>query len=177
MRKTLRELARLVAAEKLVTPGFVPAIKLVAVGTNKALRMVGTVTIGANVYECAADAGSIKTFGDVDDFLKYVAKAAETGDGVYNVEVDTGALLASSVPSNMVTWAQGQITKLGKIKASQNGVIAKLDEQLGFMVGWENGNAAQQAKKAETQAQRAAVVTDIAAIDAEVARLPAAAIS
>lgn len=171
MRKTLRELARLVAAEKLVTPGFVPAIKLVAVGTNKQLRMVGTVTIGANVFECAADAGSIKTFNDVDDFLKYVAKAAETGDGVYNVEVDTGALLASSVPSNMVTWAQGQITKLGKIKASQNVVVGKLDSQVDLMVGWDVGNAAQRAKLAETQAQRAAVLTDIAAIDTEVARL------
>ena len=71
----------------------------------------------------------------------------------------------------MVTWAQGQITRLGKVKTAQNAVITKLDEQLGFMVGWENGNAAQQAKKLEVQNQRACVVTDIAAIDAEVARL------
>lgn len=171
MRKSLREIARLVAAKKAVTPGFVPTIKLTAIGTDKALRLVGEVTIDADTFQCASDAGTIKVFGDVDGFLKYVAKAAESGDGVYNVEVDTGALLASSVPSNMVTWAQGQITRLGKVKTAQNAVITKLDEQLGFMVGWENGNAAQQAKKLEVQNQRACVVTDIAAIDAEVARL------
>lgn len=171
MRKTLRELARLVAAEKLATPGFVPVIKLQAVGTDKALRLVGTVEIDGVVFECASDNGRIKVFSDVDSFLKYVAKAAEAGDGVYNVEIDTGALLASSVPSNMVTWAQSQITRLGKVKTAQQGVILALDEQLGFMVGWESGNAAQQAKKAETEAQKVAVTTDIAAIDTEVARL------
>lgn len=171
MRKTLRELARLVAVEKQTTPGFVPVIKLTAIGTDKALRLVGTVTIGADAFECAADNGKIKVFGDVDGFLKYVAKAAEKGDGVYNVEVDTGALLASSVPSNMESWAQAQITRLGKVKTAQNAVIADLDNQLTFMVGWESGNMAQQEKKAEVQAQKAAVVTDIAAIDAELLRL------
>lgn len=171
MRKTLRELARLVAAKKVAVPGFVPTIKLQAVGTDKQLRLVGTVDIDADTFECASDNGRIKVFSDVDGFLKYVAKAAEAGDGVYNVEVDTGALLASSVPSNMVTWAQSQITRLGKVKLAQQGVIVTLDEQLGFMVGWESGNAAQQAKKAETEAQKVAVTTDIAAIDAEVARL------
>lgn len=171
MRKTLRELSRLVAAEKLVTPGFVPVIKLQAVGTDKSLRLVGTVEINSVVYECASDNGRVKVFSDVDGFLKYVARAAEAGDGVYTVEIDTGALLASSVPSNMVTWAQSQITRLNKVKTAQNAVIVGLDDQLGFMVGWENGNAAQQDKKAETQAQKVAVQTDIAAIDAELLRL------
>ena len=130
-----------------------------------------TVEIDGVVFECASDNGRIKVFSDVDSFLKYVAKAAEAGDGVYNVEIDTGALLASSVPSNMVTWAQSQITRLNKVKTAQAAVIDALDEQLGFMVGWEAGNAAQQAKKAETEAQKVAVTTDIAAIDTEVARL------
>lgn len=171
MRKTLRELARLVAVKKETVPGFVPVIKLVAVGTDKQLRLQGTVTIDADTFECAADNGKVKTFSDVDGFLKYVAKAAEKGDGVYNVEVDTGALLASSVPSNMVTWAQSQITRLNKVKTAQNAVINGLDDQLGFMVGWENGNAAQQEKKEEVQAQKVAVQTDITAIDAELLRL------
>jgi hypothetical protein len=171
MRKSLREIARLVAVKKAATPGFVPTIKLTAVGTDKALRLVGEVTIDADTYQCASDTGTVKVFSDVDGFLKYVARAAEAGNGVYNVEVDTGALLASSVPSNMVTWAQAQITRLGKVKTSQTDLIAKLDSQLGLMVGWENGNAAQQAKKSEVQAQRACLVTDIAAIDTEVARL------
>lgn len=171
MRKTLRELARLVAAQKVLNANFVPAVKLSAIGTDKGLRMVGEMTIGADTFQCAADGGTVKIFGDVDSFLKYVSKVAESGDGSYTVEVDTGNLLASSVPANMVTWAQGQIIKLNKTKTAQQAVITKLDEQLGFMIGWENGNAAQQAKKLEVQAQRAAVVTDIAAIDAEVIRL------
>ena len=55
--------------------------------------------------------------------------------------------------------------------STQQATIDNIDEQLGLMIGWENGNAAQQAKKLETQAQRACVVTDIAAIDTEIARL------
>lgn len=50
-------------------------------------------------------------------------------------------------------------------------MVAEIDEQLLLMVGWENGNVAQKAKKAEVQAQRACVVTDVAAIDTEIARL------
>ena len=103
--------------------------------------------------------------------MKFAAKAAEKGNGVYTVEVDTGSLLASSVPADMQSWADAQIIRLNKAKVSQQAVIAEIDNQLGLMIGWENGNAAQQAKKLEVQAQRAAVVTDIAAIDTEVARL------
>lgn len=170
-RKTLRELSRLFGIEKGTTPGAVAVLKLHAVGTDKALRFMGTVQIGATIYEVAGDSGKLKTFSDVDSFLKYAAKAAEKGNGVYTVEVDTGALLASSVPADMQSWAEAQIVRLNKAKVSQQALIVSIDDQLGLMVGWENGNAAQQAKKLEVQAQRACVVTDIAAIDTEIARL------
>lgn len=170
-RKTLRELSRLFGIEKQTTPGAVATLKLQAIGTDKALRFAGTVQIGATVYEVAGDSGKLKAFTDVDSFLKYAAKAAEKGNGVYSVEVDTGALLASSVPADMQSWAEAQIVRLNKAKVSQQALIVSIDDQLGLMVGWENGNAAQQAKKLETQAQRACIVTDIAAIDTEVARL------
>ena len=170
-RKTLRELSRLFGIEKQTTPGAVATLKLQAIGTDKALRFAGTVQIGATVYEVATDSGKLKTFTDVDSFLKAAAKAAEKGNGVYSVEVDTGALLASSVPADMQSWAEAQIVRLNKAKVSQQALIVNIDDQLGLMVGWENGNAAQQAKKLETQAQRACIVTDIAAIDTEVARL------
>jgi hypothetical protein len=170
-RKTLREISRLFNIEKGTTPGAVATLRLHAVGDNKSLRFMGTVQIGATTYEVASDSGKLKTFADVDSFLKYSAKAAEKGNGVYNVEVDTGALLASSVPADMQSWAEAQIVRLNKAKVSQQAAIVSIDDQLGLMVGWENGNAAQSAKKAETQAQRACVVTDIAAIDTEVARL------
>lgn len=173
MRQTMREIGRRVSVKRETVPGFVPVIKATAVGNDKGLRLVGSVTIDADTFECASDNGKIRTFSDVDGFLKFVAKCAEKGDGVYSVEVDTGQLLASSVPANIPEWAQSQITRLGKVKTAQNAVIAGLDSQLALMTGWESGNLAQQAKKAEVQAQRAAVVTDIAAIDAEVLRLTA----
>ena len=170
-RKTLRELSRLFNVEKASTPGAVAALKLSAVGTDKKLRFVAKMQIGATTYDVASDSGKVKAFVDVDSFLKYAAKAAEKGNGVYTVEVDTGALLASTVPVDMQSWAEAQIVRLNKAKVSQQALIVNIDDQLGLMVGWENGNAAQAAKKAETQAQRACVVTDIAAIDTEVARL------
>lgn len=170
-RKTLRELSRLFGVEKATNPAAVATLKAQAISGDKKLRFTGTVQIGATNYEVASDFGKIKVFPDVDSFLKAAAKAAEKGNGVYNVEVDTGALLASSVPSDMRTWADAQIIRLNKAKVLQQAVIAEIDNQLDLMVGWESGNAAQQAKKAEVTAQRAAVVTDIAAIDTEVARL------
>lgn len=173
MRKTSREIARLMAAEKQITPGAVATLKLVALGTDKALKFGATMKVGASTYEVAGDNGKVKTFSDVDGFLKFAAKAAEVGNGVYTVEVDTGALLASTVPSDIKAWAQSQVIRLGKVKIAQNAVIAGIDEELTLMVGWEAGNAAQQAKKAETQNQRACVVADVSAIDAEVVRLNA----
>lgn len=170
-RKTLRELSRLFTAEKVGNPAAVATLKLVSVGTDKALRFVGKMTISAVEYVLAGDSGKIKVFTDVDSFLKFAAKAAEKGNGVYSVEVDTGVLLASSVPNDLTSWADSQIIRLNKAKLTQQSIIAGIDDQLGLMVGWENGNAAQQAKKLEVQAQRACVVTDIAAIDTEVARL------
>lgn len=170
-RKTLREISRLFTAEKVGTPGAVAVLKATAVGTDKALRLVASIGIGAATYEIASDSGKLKTFTDIDGVLKFAAKAAEKGNGVYTVEVDTGSLLASGVPNDLQSWAEAQIVRLNKAKVTQQSVIAGIDDQLGLMVGWEAGNAAQQAKKLETQAQRACVVTDIAAIDTEVARL------
>lgn len=170
-RKTSREISRLFAAEKLVNPAAVAVLSLAAVGTDKALRFSATMTVGGTVFEVAADSGKLKMFSDVDGFLKFAAKCAEKGNGVYSVEVDTKSLLASSVPNDMQSWADAQIIRLNKAKLTQQAVISDIDDQLGLMVGWENGNAAQQYKKTETQAQRDCVVTDISAIDAEVARL------
>lgn len=172
-RKTMREISRLFAAEKLATPGAVATLKLVADGKDKNLRFFGKITVAGVEYEVAGDNGKIKTFSDVDGFLKFAAKAAEKGDGVYSVVVDTGSLLASSVPNDLQAWADSQIVRLNKVKLSQQATVANIDEQLVLMAGWENGNQAQQAKLTETNAQRAAVVVDIAAIDAEVVRLAA----
>lgn len=170
-RKTIREVTRLFNAAKVLDAGLVAVLKLVAVGTDKALRFTASMVIGADEFQLATDSGKIKVFPDVDSFLKFAAKAAEKGNGVYSVEVDTKALLASSVPNDMKSWAESQIVVLGRAKTKQQAIIAEIDTQLGLMVGWENGNAAQQYKKVETQAQRDCVVTDVAAIDAEVARL------
>lgn len=173
MRKTTRELARLFGAWKANVPAAVAGLTAVVVGTSSALKFIGRVTIDGTAYEIATDAGKVKTFGNIDDLLKSAAKIAEVGNGVYSVSVDTGAVLASKVPNDMQVFAENQIVKLNKTKVSQNAIIAGLDDDLGLMVGWENGNAAQQAKKIEVQAQRAAVVADVAAIDAEIVKYQA----
>lgn len=170
-RKTLRELSRLFGIERAGNAAAVATLKANALVGDKKLRFYGTLQIGAVVYEVATDSGKLKVFANIDDFLKYSAKAAEKGNGVYSVEVDTGPLLASSVPADMQTWAEAQIIRLNKSRLSQQAIVDGIDDQLGLMIGWENGNAAQQAKKAEVTLQRACVVTDIAAIDTEIARL------
>lgn len=173
MRKTSRQLAALHAAEKIITPGSEPSLSLVSVGTDKGLKFIANVTIGANTYAFASDAGKVQTFSDVDAFVKKVSKFAESGDGAYTVTVDTGALLASTVPVNLVAAKAAKILSLGKIKTNQQAVLVGIDEQIAMMPGWDVGNAAQRAKLTETQAQREAVVGDIAELTAEIAALQA----
>ena len=170
-RKTGREIASLIAAEKAINPAFVPSFVLQSDGKSKELRFVGLISIGANQYAIASDSGLVRNFANVDDFVRVVAKVAESGNGDYVLTVKTGQLLASSVPANMATWAAAQALRLNKVKKSQQARVVEIDTQLSVMAGWENGNQAQQAKKTEVQAQRAAVLTDIAAIEAEVTRL------
>ncbi|MCL2344460.1 MAG: hypothetical protein FWC58_01240 [Desulfobulbus sp.] len=172
-RITLREASRQYAAAKAVDPLATVDVELFAINNDPMLRFTAVMTIKGVDSEVAADNGKLKVFANVDDFLKFVAKAAESGDGVYNVKVDTGMILASKVPGNMLTWAQSQIARLAATKPKQQKVIDLIDAQLATMAGWETGNQAQQAKKAELSAQRGAVVTDMAAIDAEVSRLQA----
>lgn len=87
-RKTMRELSRLFQAAKVATPGLVATLKLATVGTDKGLRFQGVIGIDGVDYEVAGDNGKLRTFSDVDSFLKFAAKSAEVGDGVYQVEVD-----------------------------------------------------------------------------------------
>lgn len=171
MRKTSRQLAILISAALAVDAGTPIAFKLLTVGSDKSLKFVGSVDIDGTVYELAADSGKVQTFQDVDGFVKKVAKFNEDGEGVYTVTVDTGALLASSVPANLVTAKAAKIASLNKTKVAQNAVVVTLDAQIALMPGWDVGNAAQRAKLAEVQAQKVAVVGDIAAIDAELLAL------
>lgn len=171
VRKTTRELTRILRAARVATPGLVPTFKLLSVGTDKTLKFHAEITIDGTPYLAAGDSGKVKVFATADDALKYIAKATEVGSGNYALAVETGILLSSAVPSDLKKWAAAQITKLGQTKISQQAVVADIDVQLGLMVGWENGNPIQQAKKQEALDQKAAVNTDIAAIDTEVLRL------
>ena len=170
-RKTVRVLAELVAAQRAEVPKFIPMFELQSTGAKdlKFKLVVSGLPVGDVVV--AADSGAEKVFSAVDDAVKQIAKIAETADCQYELTVVTGSLLASSVPANMVTWAAAQVIKLGKLKTARQQVVADIDTQLGMMANWENGNPAQVAKKAEVSAQRAAVVEDIAAIDAKISEL------
>lgn len=169
-RKTPRQLTALLRTYRVGDPGYQPEFTVVT--ADRKLRFKGSVKIGAVVYDCANSNGKIATFGDVDSFVKYAASCVETIDGTYTVEIITGAVLVKTLPADMQAWAADEVVRLGVKRAAQQAVVGELDVQLGLMVGWDiNGNALQQAKFAEVTEQKAAVLGDIAAIDAEIIRL------
>lgn len=173
-RASLRVLSGLLRTHRVSVPNFVPTVLARAVGTDKSLRLVADVTVnGDPAKTIAADSGKVKTFGDLDAVVRTMSKLAESSNGVYALTVDTGDLFASSVPTDIVASYEATAIRLGKVKVKQQAVSAALSETLTLMTGWENGNAAQVARKAEVTDQKAAVDADIAAIDAEVARLQA----
>jgi len=171
IRKTSRQLAMLVAAALAGNALAEISFKLVSFGADKSLKFNGVVSIEGVEYGFASDSGKLANFPDVDAFLKKVSKFAESGDGMYAVTVETSNLLASSVPSNIITANAAKVVSLGKVKTAQQEMLVSLDAQLALMVGWATGNAAQRSKLAETQAQRDTIAGDIVAIDAEVASL------
>lgn len=170
-RATVRQLAGLAATYIAANPSFVPSVVCRAIGTNKSLKLQAEIEVdGSGAYVLAADNGKVKTFSDVDSVVRAMSKIHEINDGNYAVTVDSGALFASAVPSDIIASYEAQVIRLGKVKVKQQGVNADLASQLALMAGWDAGNAAQQARFEEVTAQKAAVVADIAAIDAEVAR-------
>lgn len=172
MRATVRKLAGILAAYKVGNPGFTPVFACSAVGTDKQLKVQSTVKVdGGAPVTIAADNGKIKTFSDVDAAIQAFSKISESNNGVYSLSVDTGALFASKVPTNMVSAAESKIIALTKTKANQTAQKASLDADLVLMAGWDTGNAAQQARFAEVTAQSATVADDIGALTAELARL------
>lgn len=171
IRAGMREIERVFNAAVVADPATVVGVKAVAV--DKKLRFRGEVGIGESQYVIADDKGKVKTFTDVDDLVKTVAQYMPTSSGSYLVQVDTGALLVRPLPSDLVKAAQSDLVKLNAKKAAASAVVTALDANLALMVGWETGNALQVARKAEVTAERGAVVADVAAIDAEIARLTA----
>lgn len=169
MRKTVRQISALVAAERVGTPGFKPLAALIALGIDKSLRFMASVTIGATAYEVAADNGKIKVFSDVDAFVKTFAKFSEDGNGNYDVTVQTGELLASRVPADFSAAAEAAVTRLTKVKNQQIAKSAALAGDIVLMAGWDVGNAAQRARLTEVTEQKAAVDGDIVALTAEIA--------
>lgn len=170
-RKTQRALTKLLRDERVSNPGAQPTFRMLVLGEDTKLRFVGYVKIAGVEYQVATNNGKVATFGDVDSFIRYCAASVETSDGTYDVVIATGTVLVKSIPADLEAWAESEIARLNVRKTAQQAVITALDAQLALMTGWETGNSLQQAKKAETQAQRAAVVEDIAAIDAEITRL------
>lgn len=167
MRKTIRQLAGIVAADAVNSPVY----SFVCVAGNKGVRGMLIVTLGATAYEVAGDNGRIKVFGTVDDAVKAAAKIHESNSGDYQIMVETGALFASPAPADPEAYYEGLIAKLGKAKTAQQARLADIDALLVQMTGWGTGNAAQVARFNEVTEQSATVNGDIAAIDAEVTRL------
>jgi len=170
-RKTQRALTKILRDERVSNPGANPEFSAFLASDDVSLRFNAVVTIGGVDYLAATNTGKQAVFGDLDAAIKYFAGCVETSDGVYTVAIETGEALVKNIPVDLAAWAEAEIVRLGVRKTAQQAVVAGLDVQLALMAGWETGNVKQQAKKAEVTAQKTAVVEDIAAIDAEIARL------
>ena len=170
-RVTLRGLTQAILVAKLADPAVVIVFNANAVEGNKQLKFYGVVSVGGVEYDLAGNNGRLKLFNDADDFVKFVAAAAPAGSGVYPVHIRTGDTLAAAVPSDLVKAAAAKVVKLQAAKVAQTAVIGEIDAQLALMAGWGSGSSLQVARLNETKTQRAAVVADIAAIDAEIVRL------
>jgi len=168
-RKTLRKIAALLATAQVATPGLVPEIKLSAKDGDKSLKFTVTVKVGPTVYDVAGDNGKVKTYAGADDVVKAVAKYIPTNTGSYTLDVETGLLLVSALPSDLKKDAASKVVKYGAIKTAQNAVLAGIVAEIALMAGWENGNALQVARLNESNAQKAAVEEDIDEIDALIA--------
>lgn len=147
------------------------SVSLSCVATGKAGNpsFAASVTYGGGTIQLAGDSGKIKSFPTVEAAILAFSQIREANDGVYAPSVDTGELFASKVPSNIYTAAASRIVSLNKSRAMQ---ITRRDALAallaGPMLGWDTGNAAQVASFNETTTQKAVIVSDIAAIDAEI---------
>lgn len=166
MKATIREIGRLAGVAKLANPAVVIAFQAIAL--SKKLAFNGRVDIGGTVYDVAGSNGKLKSFADVDSMVKVFASKLPTTTGDYSVNVKTGVYLMSSIPSDIQAAAAKEVVKLGAAKVAQLAVVAGLDADLLLMAGWENGNPLQVARKAAVAEQKAVIVADIAAIDAEI---------
>lgn len=170
-RKTSRQLTKILRDHRVTVPAAQATFRAAAVPGDKGLKFKLFVTIDGTEYEAASNSGKVQTFGDMDAVVKFLAGAVETSTGTYNVPIETGVVLVKPIPADLAAWAAAEVERLGVRRLAQVAVGTKLDNQLELMEGWETGNALQQAKQAEVQAQQACVVGDIAAIDAEIVRL------
>lgn len=170
-RITSRGLAQAVLVARQAEPGVAITFTANAVSGNKALKFYGVVKVGVTDYDLAGPNGKLRLFTDIDDFIKFVAGSIPAGSGDYSVTIKTGTVLAAAVPTDLVKAAAAKVIKLQAAKVAQTGVLADIDAQIALMAGWENGSPLQVAKLAEAQTQRASVVVDMAAIDAEIVRL------
>ncbi len=126
-------------------------------------------------YDMADDSGKVKVFPTIDKVIQFVSQVNESNNGDYSgLEVSTGIVFASKVPANIYTDAERKIVVLNKLAPVQDDKREALASLLsGPMLEWATGNAAQQARYAEVNAQRIALEGDVSAIEAEVVRLQA----
>lgn len=131
---------------------------------------------GSDLFDVADDSGKIKVFQTVDAAIRFAAQVSEDGMGRYKVDAKSNLLYATKVPANIYTDAENKVVKLTKVRLVQVEKGAALSALVGVggaYYGWDNGNAAQQARYAETYEQINALDADVSAIDDEIVRLNA----
>lgn len=182
MRKTLRDLQAEAALRKAAQGGnFDMSVLVSGIGKAADPRWLAKVCLsipggGSDDFEVADDSGKIKVFPTVDAAIRFAAQVSESGVGRYKVNVESNLLYATKVPANIYTDAENKVVKLTKVRLVQvekGAALSALVNPGGAYHGWDNGNAAQQARYAETYKQINALDADVSAIDDEIMRLNA----
>lgn len=110
----------------------------------------------------------------IDDLLRLMAGVVEGKKNKEGWETFWGAVSAAAVDDvrkNKPVLSERK--ELLSVKARQAKRVAGIDGQLSVMTGWETGNAAQRARKADLIQRRAVMVADWPIIDARIAEIDA----
>lgn len=147
------------------------SFSLSAIGVDKGLKFQAFVTCDGEKSVICDDAGKIKTYSDVDSFVKVMSAAAPSSDGSYELTVETGTILLSALAFDQDAADLKEVAKLTTRKAEIVATKATVVAALAARPTWATGNALQVAWVEELSAQRDAMTAAIAAIDARVTAL------
>ena len=149
-------------------------VSLTAVLVSNQLKVTvkaGATNVVADMVDIADDAGRIKVFTDVDDFLSQGAKLAAFNTAGMAIAISNLALLDPALfTGDYVKRTQSQIAAFGTNKIKLQATSAALGTTIGLLT---SNTAAEIAFKAEKVLQKGTVDAQVTWVTSEIARLTA----